>query len=315
MKKTIFMLSVVLILGLSLFSQQPIVSSDTNSNPQVTQADLTFAVLGDVHGNNASLQKAIYDLHSINPAMNALVLNGDTVDQGITRQYTALEWTLLKNRSQLPQTIIKNIGNHEFFNYDIEINTPKDVEVFINRYLEFAGEEKVYHDRWLKGYHFISLGSEDGNSNTLDSIRAYISLVQQQWLKEKLAEKHVLGKPMFVFLHQPLNSNPNNGWVGSEQSEEIKKILAQYPEAILFNSHTHADLLDNSVVLNQPYTKVHTGAVHYTIVRRAEGQSRTREPLIKGLYIEVYGNKVVIKGRDLKEKSWLFTQVIPSKLG
>lgn len=69
------------------------------------------------------------------------------------------------------------------------------------------------------------------------------------------------------------------------------------------------------MVLNQPYTKVHTGAVHYTIVRRAEGQSRTREPLIKGLYIEVYGNKVVIKGRDLKEKSWLFTQVIPSKLG
>ncbi|MDP4127041.1 MAG: metallophosphoesterase [Bacillota bacterium] len=312
MKKTILLLCVLMVFGLSLFQNQAIELSHSTSNVTITQPDLSFAVIGDVHGNNNSLQTAIYDLYNINPKMDALVLNGDTVDQGVTEQYHALKRTLFKNRSLLPQTIIKNIGNHEFFDYNIEKNTPQDVKIFISRYLEFAGEDKVYHDCWINDYHFISLGSEDGNSNTLDSIRAYISVEQQKWLKDKLSENHQSGKPIFVFLHQPFNNKPNNGWVGTDQSDAIKTILAQYPEVILFNSHTHADLTDRSVILNEPYTKVHTGAVHYTIVQHAQGQGRMREPFIKGLYIEVYGNKVVIKGRDLKQKSWIFTKLIPN---
>jgi Predicted phosphohydrolases len=283
-----------------------------NTSAEIKQSDLSFAVLGDVHGNINSLQKAIHDLYNINPKMNALILNGDTVDEGTIKQYTVLKRTLFINRFLLPPIIIKNIGNHEFFDYAIEKNTSQDIKIFIHRYLEFAGEEKTYHDRWINGYHFISLGSEVSNFNTIDSIRAYISVEQQTWLNDKLAENYQSGKPIFVFLHQPINSNPRNGWVGSDQSDNINKILAHYPEVILFTSHTHADLTDKSVILNQPYTKVHTGAVHYTIVQHDQEKGRTREPFIKGLYIEVYGNTVVIKGRDLKEKSWIFTKVIPN---
>ncbi|TGE36152.1 metallophosphoesterase [Desulfosporosinus fructosivorans] len=311
MKKIRLLLFAVIVSGLLLFDHQLTIPESAVPLSQVPYSDLSFAVLGDIHSNNNSLKQAIRDLYSINPAMNALILNGDIVDQGIKRQYDAIKKTLYINRLLLPKIIIKNIGNHEFFNYNIEINGPEDVKLFINRYLEFAEKEKVYHDTWINGYHFISLGSEDGNSLTLDSIRAFISEAQKEWLKDKLAENYTLGKPMFVFLHQPLNSNPSSGWVGSDQSEEIRKILSQYPEIILFNSHTHADLTEKSVVLHQPYTKVHTGAVHYTIVQHAQGQNRTREALIKGLYIEVNGNIVVIKGRDLKERSWIFSTIIP----
>ena len=311
MKKIILMLlCVFIVFGLSLEDNQLMVPANTSVNSEIPPADLAFAVLGDVHGNINSFKKAVNDLYSINPVLNALVLNGDTVDQGIKNQYDALKKTLLKFKSLLPKTIIKNIGNHEFFNYDIEKNSPEEVSVFINRYLEFSGEEKVYHDTWINGYHFISLGSEDGNSINLDSIKAFISDEQQQWLKDELAENYELGKPIFVFVHQCLNSNANNGWVGSEQSEEIKKILSHYPEVILFTSHTHGDLTEKSIILNQPFTMVHTGAVHYTIIQKAKGQSRTREPYIKGLYVEVKGKKVVIKGRDVKNKSWIFTQEI-----
>ena len=152
-----------------------------------------------------------------------------------------LKKSLSENKDLLPNTIIKNIGNHEFFNYDIDVNSPEQVQTFINRYLEFSGEEKVYHDTWVNNYHFISLGSEDGNSETLDSVRAFISENQQKWLKEKLSEKYQKGKPIFVFLHQPLdsaNNSGNKGWVGSDQSNKIRKILSQYPEVILFSSHT-----------------------------------------------------------------------------
>lgn len=318
MKKVIGLIVIVgaLVLGIGIAFQRNLLSEPPNqaATAKIPDVDLAFAVLGDIHENIDSFQVAIDDLHTINPGMDALVLNGDTVDQGLEEQYASVKKTLAKNKALLPPNIIKNIGNHEFFNYNIKVNSPEDVQTFINRYLEFAGEEKVYHDTWINGYHFISLGSEDGNSETLDSVRAYISKEQLNWLKEKLAEKYEKGKPIFVFLHQHLNTNPNNGWVGSDQGDIIRNILSQYPEVILFTSHTHRPLDETSVVTGQPFTMVHTGAVHYTMVPDGKG-GRIREPQVKGLYIEVNGNQVVIKGRDLKEHSWVFTKEINQGTG
>ncbi|KZL90445.1 metallophosphoesterase family protein [Clostridium magnum] len=276
-----------------------------------SNADLAFAVLGDVHGNIDSFQRSINDLYRVNPDIDALVLNGDTVDQGIEEQYDSVKKALSENKYLLPETIIKNIGNHEFFNYDAGTNSSQQVQVFINRYLEFAGEEKVYHDTWVKGYHFISLGSEDGNSKTLDSIKAFISKEQQNWFKEKLTENYQKGKPIFVFLHQPLGFKyGNKTYVGVEQSDQIKEILSKYPEVILFSSHTHRDLDENSIVLNSPFTMINTGAVGYTLIPDESSQRgmRRESSYIKGLYIEVNGNKVIVKGRNIKEEQWIFTK-------
>jgi 3',5'-cyclic-AMP phosphodiesterase len=300
---------VLLGLGTAIFLNRSTEPPNQAVTANVPDVDLAFAVFGDIHENVDSFETAIKDLYSINPGMHALVLNGDTVDQGLVDQYDSIKNTIEKSKAMLPPVLIKNIGNHEFFNYKIEVNTKEDVNSFINRYLEFAGEEKVYHDTWLNGYHFISLGSEDGNSETLDSIRAYISKDQQNWLKEKLAEKYQKGKPIFVFLHQPLNTNSSSGWVGSDQGKEIKDILSQYPEVIIFSSHTHRPLDNTSVNSDQAFTIVHTGAIHYTIVPDSKG-GRTREPYIQGLYIEVNGNQVVIKGRNMKEHSWVFTKEV-----
>ena len=309
-KIIIITLLVVIISAISvIYINKPRPISKTTATV-IPKNDVAFAVLGDVHENVDSFQETINDLYSINPGMDALVLNGDTVDQGITEQYDSIKKLLVKNKELLPKTIIKNIGNHEFFDYNTDVNSKEQVQTFINRYLEFSGEEKVYHDTWQKGYHFISLGSEDGNSETLNSVTATISNEQQNWLKEKLAEKYQKGKPIFVFLHQHLDSG-NTGWVGVKESVEIKQILSQYPEVILFTSHTHSDLNDRSVVLNQPFTMIHTGAINYTIIYDPSSENgRRRESYIKCLYIEVNGNKVIVKGRDVKEKEWIFTKEI-----
>ena len=97
-----------------------------------------------------------------------------------------------------------------------------------------------------------------------------------------------------------------------QQSEELKEILSQYPEVVLFSSHTHRDLTEDSVVLNKPFTIVNTGAVHYTIIPDSSSENgfiRDRS-FIKGVYIEVNGNNVTIKGRDIKEKQWIFSKDI-----
>ncbi|MBK1811968.1 metallophosphoesterase [Clostridium sp. YIM B02505] len=275
-----------------------------------SNADLAFSVLGDVHDDIEHFKGAIDDLNTINSNMDALVLNGDTVGQGLETQYASMKKALIENKNLMPKTIIKNIGNHEFFDYNIKVNSPEQVQTFINRYLEFSGEKKVYHDTWVKNYHFISLGSEDGNSKTIDSVSAYISDEQLNWFKEKIGEDYQKGKPIFVFLHQPLDSG-NKNWTSVNKSKQIREILSKYPEAILFTSHTHRDLVESSVVVNQPFTMIHTGAVYYTIIPDANSQGgRKNLPYIKGLYIEVKGNNVVVKGRDMKEKKWIFTKEI-----
>lgn len=312
MKKIWGVVAIILFLlgiGTVLFWDQPIGNQEQAVAANIPAVDLAFAVLGDIHGNTASFQVALRDLHAINPGTQALILNGDTVDQGLTEQYNSIKKTLVKNKAFLPPDIIKNIGNHEFFDYEVEVNSPAEVKTFINRYLEFAEEEKVYHDTWLKGYHFISLGSEDGNSETLDSIRAYISVDQQNWLKERLTEKYEKGKPIFVFLHQHLNTDSSKGWVGTDQGREITDILSQYPEVILFTSHTHRPLDETSVNTDPPFTMVHTGAVHYTIVPDSQG-GRTRESLINGLYVEVKDNQITVRGRDSKNHAWIFEKEI-----
>jgi 3',5'-cyclic-AMP phosphodiesterase len=56
---------------------------------------------------------------------------------------------------------------------------------------------------------------------------------------------------------------------------------------------------------------VHTGAVDYTLITDANSQGgRRREAFIKGLYIEVKDNNVVIKRRNIKENQWIFTEEV-----
>jgi 3',5'-cyclic-AMP phosphodiesterase len=312
MKKIITIISalILILIGGAAFKYFNEVSS-TVSIEASPNTSLAFAVIGDVHENIENFQVAINDMNTINSNMDALVMNGDSVDQGLDKQYDSMKNIMQKNSSKLPKTIIKNIGNHEFFDYNIEYNSKEDVQGFINNYLEFAGEKTVYHDKWIKDYHFISLGSEDGNTKDFNSVKAYISDKQIEWFKQKMAENYEPKKPIFVFLHQHLNSG-TGGWVGTDQAGQLKEILSKYPEAILFTSHTHASFETNNVTLNQPYTMAHTGAVHYTFKTGSDGK---RERIYEGygLYIEVFGNKVVIKGRDFTNKTWVFEKEINSK--
>jgi Predicted phosphohydrolases len=282
---------------------------ESSVNTKVPEDDgLTFAVLGDVHGNTGRLENAVKDLHNINGNMDAMILNGDNVDQGLKSQYDAMKNTLNKNRELLPKIIIKNIGNHDYFDYAKGKNKPEDVQNFINMYLDFSGEKSVYHDTWIKGYHFISLGSESGNTKELGAVNAFLSEKQLDWLKEKLVEKHEKGKPVFVFLHQHLSTSIK-GWIGVEQRRELNKILSSYPEVILLTSHTHVSLSVDNVKLNQPFTTAHTGSVHYAIVPEGYNIKRFYNES-QGLYVEVHGKKTIIEGRDFIKKSWIFSKEV-----
>ncbi len=278
------------------------------SSSSYSAMSVAFSVLGDIHCNTGKLEKAIKDLYGINPHADAMVLNGDIVDQGLDKQYSKILACLDKNKALLPGTVIKNIGNHEFFDYSKGPNSPLMVNGYISRYLAFSREKKVYHDVWIKGYHFISLGSEQCNTEKLGNTQAFISEEQQKWLGEKLREKYAPGKPVFVFLHQHIADNTKIKVLPSsdiKQAGAIKAILSRYPEVILFTSHTHSFLKSGNLICSYgPFTAVHTGAVNNPIALDGSGR-RFIAKESQGLYVEVKKNKITIKGRNFDGGQWV----------
>lgn len=281
------------------------------STEEKSPYDLSFAVFGDVHDNEPDFQDAIDDIKNTDIKLDAMVLNGDTVDQGLESQYETMSKVLKKNKSKLPGTIIKNIGNHEFYDYDNGTNSKDDLNKKLQMYLDFAEEDNVYHDKWINNYHFISLGSEDGNSDTFDTMNACISDTQYKWLKEKLNENYEKGKPIFVFIHQPLTLNWGWGNIsGTNKSDTLKKLLSTYPEVILFTSHTHKQLSEKCFDNSKQYSLLQTGAISYTLSLKDDGNYSRDFSNIYGLYVTAIGNNVTINGRDIKNKEWLFSENI-----
>jgi Icc protein len=309
-KKILYRILTILICAVFVLTiKSDVLYDNAVSTETEIRSGLAFSVLGDIHGDTEKLKTAIMDLYFIDSNMDALILNGDIVDQGIEKQYSSVEKILKSYSQRLPKKIIKNIGNHEFFDYDVGFNNQLNVDEFLKRYFEFSGENTTYHDKWINGYHFISLGTETGNTEELGAVKAYISEKQQNWLNSKLSEGYEKGKPIFVFLHQHLSSN-TKGWVGVEQGNELINILSSYPEVIIFASHTHASPEANAVTLGQPFTMVQTGAVRYTIVRNDSGERKNLYDVSYGVYVEVQGNKVIIKGRNFAARTWIYTQVL-----
>lgn len=272
-----------------------------------SNADLSFIVMGDVHNNIDNFKEAVDDFYKINPNIDALILNGDTVDQGTDEQYESMEKAIDKNLSRLPETIIKNIGNHEFYNYDIDTNSKEDIDNFTNKYLKFSGTENVYHDTWIKEYHFISLGSDELNSEDLNTTQASLSETQLLWLEEKLKENYKQGKPIFVFLHQPISTDFfGREWYGVRQGDKLKQILSKYPEVIIFSSHTHKEFGYDSIQENMPYTMRYTGAVGYTLVKdeNSDNGRKRDNSYNNALYVEVNDNAVTFKQRDVENHKW-----------
>lgn len=264
------------------------------------KGEVSFGVIGDIHHNTEKLEGAIKDFHKLNRNMDALFLNGDIVDQGLDEYYQSIEEELKSDREYLPKRVVKNIGNHEFYNYEKGTNTEEESNEFIEKFLTFSEESKPYHSRFINGYNFITLGSEETYTDLIGTTAAYISKKQKEWLKEKLVENYEKDRPIFVFIHQGVGESGRNPLTEEDKKESIKDVLASYKEVIVFYSHMHQNIRTVNVSNFDGITSVHTGAIHYTAYFERGKLLRTDKEESFGLYVEVKKNKVKIVGRDFK---------------
>ncbi|SDE22011.1 3',5'-cyclic AMP phosphodiesterase CpdA [Paenibacillus sp. UNCCL117] len=286
-----------------------------------------FSVLSDIHveasdiSSQRKLTAALNDLHQVNPDAAALIINGDLTN-GTPADYSKLQSLLQK--APLPANVFYTIGNHEFYKAWLDDkgnyrkagfpNNETDA-ASIGRFLQFAGGEKVYYAKTIQDHRFIFLGSEQyRQSNPDNGEDAYLSREQLDWLKAELAQAAAAqtpGHPIFVFLHQPLPYTV----AGSQyylntraviQHEELKTILSAYPQVVYFSGHTHWELKLPNTLVRDGFTMVNSSSVDEPLTDHGpEGEKPVSDEASEGLYVEVYEDRLEIKGRDFHGKRWI----------
>lgn len=313
--RTAAMLGSVLAAGLTLNA----VGAAT-FNPQQDRI-MTFAVLSDIHvqsWDSHSIQKfgqALDDLHHTVPQAEALIINGD-LGNGNPEDYRTLRQTLDKHPH--PQRVLYTMGNHEFYRMWHDRLGRWSPGTFPNgetetdasqRFLNFIGEPKVYYEREIEGCRFLFLGTERyRQSDPTVEEDAFLSADQLQWLEEELQEATPGRKPVFVFLHQPLpdtvsGSGREGSGRGVVQHRKLKELLSSNPQVILFSGHSHRELAQPRTVVRDGFVMANSSSVREPL--HEAGPYASKSGKSEGLIIEVYPNRVWIRGRDFGHRSWV----------
>lgn len=306
---------------------QPKQSLQTKQNERETAAlpqnhatnlvpNLQLAVISDTHvsttvkRNGVKFQNALEDLKHIAPHYNVLAINGDLTDNGFPAEYdlfnSILSTNMVKNASKFLV-----IGNHEW--KEKNSNSSVTDSQLIQRFLDKEHVPGVYYDKWIKGYHFIALGGEKSAASLKATGKsnpdgAFISEKQIQWLEKTLADGAESGKPIFVFLHQPITGTVyGSEWGAGFQDQKILAILKKYPQVILFTGHSHYPLNNEKSIIHDGITMVNTSSVAYTYTP----QTSSDDSKSQGLIVNIYHDKIELKAREFDTKSWIKTVTIP----
>ncbi|WP_232243091.1 S-layer homology domain-containing protein [Paenibacillus sp. GSMTC-2017] len=271
-----------------------------------------FQVLSDMHImgdpnhiHNKHLDDTLKDIAALSPDSDGIMTVGDNTENGTEAQYKELARIFDLYKDQLPESFFIE-GNHDVRWADWDNQT----ELF----KKYTNMTSKYYDVWIKGVHFIFLGTEKGLKDY-----SYLTDEQLKWLDEKLSEDAAANKPVFVFHHQPLKNtvsgtqvskNPSFYWYGVRQDKEFKTILSKHPQAILFSGHTHWELGSMDTMYNAKYsTMFNTAATSYLWT-----DSNASKVGNQGYFVEVYDNKVLVKGRDFMNDKWIANAQFEVKL-
>ena len=261
---------------------------------------LNFAVLSDSHieGNNFTRYKVfarcLKDVRRNQSGLDAVVFLGDNTMNGNSTESMFFHGTvslLLKGQKVLPV-----LGNHDIGNGE------GDYEKLQNRwyaYTEAFFDKKLtvpYYYEVIDGYYFIILGTEEHTSNSMT-----LTDDQLEWLRYTLEDADRSGKPVFVFSHHPERASYR---ADPDYEYSLTDILTAYAEdhdLFYFSGHTHRTLTRSSF---QTYYNFPETSLPCLTRLTGEKDNVIMDETGTGVEVEVYGNEVVIRGRNFYQGEW-----------
>lgn len=271
-----------------------------------------FQVLSDLHLNGVENNDkhvralaAFTQISTISPQTSGIFLVGDMTDNGYEKEYDQLFSVIRAVYGDTAPDIRYLIGNHE--SYSGQTYT-QEMALF----KQYTGNERAYYSFEKEGAKFIALGSVKASHEGV-GVRCELGEAQLDWLENEL-EGAGTQKDVFLFLHQPLKdtvsgtiTNLNQKWDGLNESEtaRMRSILKKYPNATLFTGHTHWHLESERAALLGDGTDANffnTASVGYLWQGTGDG---TAYPGSQGLFVEVYADYIVVRGREFEKGEWI----------
>jgi 3',5'-cyclic-AMP phosphodiesterase len=278
---------------------------------------LSFFILSDLHVNSGfaypseHLEKAFDEITGpFVKQTDCIVITGDVTESGTDKDYKELRSVLSKYK--LPP-YYANMGNHDYYRVWIDSSGNWNQKGFPNgrtdeqskqAFLDFFKLEKPYYDIRVKDHLIIMLSQEIYQQTRSDvGEGAWYSDEQLEWLSSKLAENKG-GKPVFIMIHQPLPAAGQDG--GSHRlirAKRFREILKPYANVFVFSGHGHQDFQNGT----EHYMKE---SFHW-FVNSSTGRvlnakyEHERKDAAQGLYVQVFEDRVELKGREFSTGEWI----------
>ncbi len=278
------------IMSIVLLGNVPFSGAATFSPEDAQNMLLQFGVISDVHMESFTFDRfvgfsqTLRDMAGATSKENALVMLGDNTMNGQPTEYIML-YSLLEQYNRAEHTIVA-MGNHDMNRTEYTPQEAIDRNSLFLRSYNGTNINVPYYSMQVNGYTFIVLGDELPPAET----QATISQTQLDWFAATMQACEP-GKPVFIFLHQPLNHAFGTGWgaVGA-QSEALRAIAEQYTNVFFFNGHLHT----------QQAIKIINGVTYVNLPTLLSAAVRGI-----GFQAEVYADKIVLRARNYITGEWL----------
>lgn len=264
----------------------------------------SYAVLTDIHINQQNpnhlshFPMALKEINTLYPNIDAIFTCGDNTDSGEDVQYELLMNILEANKPNAP--VFFAMGNHDF------VGDGKTALNRINTFVKYTGMPNSYYSVDVNGTKCIFLASD------YKSLGGRMSVLQILWLRNELrtADKN---DRIMIFMHQPLietvsgslNSldKEKQDWYGfSTNNCELRMLLKEYPNAVLFTGHTHWTVDSVQPVLmgmGKDANFVNCASVGYLW-----NDDDTGEKGSECMFVEEYEDFILLRAREIQSGKW-----------
>ncbi len=274
-------------------------------------SDAELWVMSDVHltldqnhVHNRNFATMLQNVKEVSPEALGLFIVGDMANSGQEAEYQNMI-ALHAEAGEVPPLYL-TMGNHDFYNNSFEEGRAK--------FLRYATLPDGTHpasttyDFRLGGYHFIFLSTDEP-----DGLDAIFHESTMDWLKEKLDEDRDTSRPTFLFLHQSLyntvsGSLPGERWNGVKNEQMLRDVLADYPEVMFFNGHSHwtmdsvSNMFEGTPDLPCRIFNCASAGYLWTGINVVTGEHLNGS---QGYLVKICGSTLYVLGRDFCTGKWV----------
>lgn len=223
---------------------------------------------------NESFQKAFPFLAAKSGrGLDALVVPGDLTNNGRQAEIDTLVKYLNAEPTINTKPILFSSGNHDLFSDPTEGSFTQRIKATLPATAYAAdikplGANDSRHSV-VGGIHFIQI-----NVDNYEWSKGVYLVPTLRWLEAEMAEaaKADPTKPIFVTSHLAIPgtvTGSNLVTTGADDAvwacDYIKPILDKYPQAFLLSGHTHFSMNDERDIVQDKFTMMNIGPVHYLI--------------------------------------------------